>query len=42
MSVASNEGPTRIGPRLREILREIERPIDCDDVAARIHAASVV
>ena len=38
----SNEGPTRIGPRLREILREIERPVDCDDVRRAIHAASVV
>jgi len=42
ISVASNEGPTRIGPRLREILREIERPIDCDDVRRAINAASVV
>ena len=42
LAPAANVGPTRIGPRLREILREIERPVDCDDVRRAIHAARVV
>jgi hypothetical protein len=42
ISPAANVGPTRIGPRLREVLRELERPVDCDDVRRAIHATSVV
>ena len=34
-------GPTRIGPRLGGLLRELERPIDVDDVRRAIHAAPV-
>ena len=38
---ASTDGPTRIGPRLRALLRELERPVDVDDVRRAIHAAPV-
>ena len=32
-------GPTRIGPRLRALLRELERPIEVEDLRRAIHAA---
>lgn len=38
--VSANLGPTRIGPQLRALLRELERPIEVDDLRRAIHAAA--
>ncbi|MBE2315989.1 hypothetical protein DVA67_008385 [Solirubrobacter sp. CPCC 204708] len=37
----ASDGPTRIGPRLRRLLREQARPIDVEDVERAIAAAPV-
>jgi hypothetical protein len=41
LTSAAPGGPTRLGPRLRELLRGLERPIDVEDVRRAIHAAPV-
>ncbi|MDA0182074.1 hypothetical protein OJ997_17345 [Solirubrobacter phytolaccae] len=33
-------GPTRVGPELRALLRELERPIEVEDLRRAIHAAA--
>ena len=41
LAPVSAQGPTRIGPRLRDLMRELERPIDVDDVRRALQAAPV-
>jgi len=40
--VSAGVGPTRVGPQLRALLRELERPIAVDDLRRAIHTAAAV